>query len=358
MDVLEIDAGLWRWTAYHDEWQEDVGCTFVQTEDGVVLIDPLVPGDDTARFWKALDRDVKRAKGRVHVFVTVFWHARSAAAMRERYDARIWAPKSGKAAIARRAGVVTDPFAIGDELPGGIEACRTARAAEVVYWVPEHSALVPGDVLIADGKGGTKMCPESWLPDGEVAPRSRRVAAPAARSSGAPDPRVAWQARGDGWRACARARARASETCSGSGSCSASVALLVVFGVVGYNRLVRLRNEADTGWANIDVQLQRRGDLIPNLVEAVKGYAAHERGVFEEVTKARAALQQARDARRRRRGERHPERRARPLVRRRGGVSRSEGVRELPPPARGPHGHGGQDQRRAPLLQLHRHALL
>jgi LemA protein len=71
------------------------------------------------------------------------------------------------------------------------------------------------------------------------------------------------------------------------------VALLVVFFALGYNRLVRLRNEADTGWANIDVQLQRRTDLIPNLVEAVRGYAAHERAVFEEVTRARAALQQA-----------------------------------------------------------------
>ena len=71
------------------------------------------------------------------------------------------------------------------------------------------------------------------------------------------------------------------------------VAILIVLVAVGYNRLVRLRNEADTGWANIDVQLERRGDLIPNLVETVKGYAAHERGVFEEVTKARTALQQA-----------------------------------------------------------------
>jgi LemA protein len=71
------------------------------------------------------------------------------------------------------------------------------------------------------------------------------------------------------------------------------LALLVVFAAFGYNRLIRLRNEADTGWANIDVQLQRRTDLIPNLVEAVRGYAAHERAVFEEVTKARAALQQA-----------------------------------------------------------------
>jgi LemA protein len=72
-----------------------------------------------------------------------------------------------------------------------------------------------------------------------------------------------------------------------------AVALIVLAFVLGYNRLVRLRNEADTGWANIDVQLQRRADLIPNLVEAVRGYAAHERGVFEEVTKARAALQTA-----------------------------------------------------------------
>jgi LemA protein len=70
-------------------------------------------------------------------------------------------------------------------------------------------------------------------------------------------------------------------------------AVLVLFFVLGYNRLVRLRNEVETGWSNIDVQLQRRADLIPNLVESVRAYAAHERGVFEEVTRARAALQQA-----------------------------------------------------------------
>jgi LemA protein len=73
----------------------------------------------------------------------------------------------------------------------------------------------------------------------------------------------------------------------------AVLAILLVLVAVGYNRLVRLRNEVSTGWANIDVQLQRRGDLIPNLVETVRGYAAHERGVFEEVTRARAARQQA-----------------------------------------------------------------
>jgi glyoxylase-like metal-dependent hydrolase (beta-lactamase superfamily II) len=167
VDVLEIAPGLWRWTAYHEEWKEDVGCVFVETGDGVVLIDPLVPADDTARFWKALDRDVKRSKGGVHVLITVFWHARSAAAMRERYEARIWAPTSGRAAIARRTGEVTDPFSLDGGLPGGLEAYRTARAAEVVYWIPEHSALVPGDVLVGDGKGGARMCPESWLPAGK-----------------------------------------------------------------------------------------------------------------------------------------------------------------------------------------------
>jgi len=73
----------------------------------------------------------------------------------------------------------------------------------------------------------------------------------------------------------------------------AAAGLVAVLAAVGYNRLVRLRNEADTGWANIDVQLQRRADLIPNLVEAVRGYAAHERAVFEEVTRARATLRQA-----------------------------------------------------------------
>ncbi|HJR98622.1 MAG TPA: LemA family protein [Actinomycetota bacterium] len=54
-----------------------------------------------------------------------------------------------------------------------------------------------------------------------------------------------------------------------------------------YNRLVRLRLRADDGWATIDVQLRRRYDLIPNLVETVQGYAAHEREVFERVTEAR-----------------------------------------------------------------------
>ncbi len=66
------------------------------------------------------------------------------------------------------------------------------------------------------------------------------------------------------------------------------VVLLVLYVVLTYNRLVRTRNRIDNAFSQIDVQLKRRHDLIPNLVETVKGYAAHERGTFEEVTAARA----------------------------------------------------------------------
>jgi len=66
------------------------------------------------------------------------------------------------------------------------------------------------------------------------------------------------------------------------------IAVLVLIVVSMYNRLVQLNIRSDEAWSDIDVQLKRRYDLIPNLVEAVKGYAKHEKGVFEEVTKARA----------------------------------------------------------------------
>lgn len=67
------------------------------------------------------------------------------------------------------------------------------------------------------------------------------------------------------------------------------VALVAIWAVVAYNHFVALINRAKEAWSDIDVQLKRRYDLIPNLVETVKGYATHEKTAFENVTKARAA---------------------------------------------------------------------
>jgi LemA protein len=69
----------------------------------------------------------------------------------------------------------------------------------------------------------------------------------------------------------------------------AVVVAVGLYAILLYNRLVRQRNQVREGWSGIDVQLRRRTDLIPNLVEAVKGYAAHERGLFEQVTRSRTA---------------------------------------------------------------------
>ena len=72
----------------------------------------------------------------------------------------------------------------------------------------------------------------------------------------------------------------------------AVVVVLVVWVIASYNNFVKLIQRTKEAWADIDVQLKRRYDLIPNLVETVKGYAAHERGVFDEVTEARAKATQ------------------------------------------------------------------
>ncbi|MDD4352851.1 MAG: LemA family protein [Candidatus Nanoarchaeia archaeon] len=71
---------------------------------------------------------------------------------------------------------------------------------------------------------------------------------------------------------------------------AAAIALLFI---IVYNSLISLKNQAKNAWAQIDVQLKRRNDLIPNLVEAVKGYMKHEKSVFTEITKARASIMSA-----------------------------------------------------------------
>ena len=99
------------------------------------------------------------------------------------------------------------------------------------------------------------------------------------------------------------------------------LALLYVIGI--YNRLVRLRALVKEAFSGITVQLRRRADLIPNLVESVQGYATHEREVFEEVSRVRAALVNAGGVQATAQADAADDRPDRPAIRRTGGLSRS-----------------------------------
>jgi glyoxylase-like metal-dependent hydrolase (beta-lactamase superfamily II) len=164
MEVTELATGLWRWTGYHEEWKKEVGSVCLETEEEIVLIDPLIPSEDRDTFLRALDRDVQRGAKPVHVLITVYYHARSSRELAERYGARLWARTAAKRRIKNRAGEPTDVFEAGDPLPGGVQAFDAGDRAEVVYWLPEHRAIVAGDVLL--GEPELRLCPKSWLGKG------------------------------------------------------------------------------------------------------------------------------------------------------------------------------------------------
>ncbi len=180
MEVTRIADGLWRWSTYYGEWRDEVGSVYVEADDAIVLVDPLVPEEheEADRFWRALDRDVERAGVPVHVLVTVFWHVRSAAAVVRRYGARLHAATRARAAIERRAGLGSAVFRAGDPLPAGVDALPSGRATEVVFWLPAHAAVVPGDVLLGNADGGVRLCPKSWLPSGVGHAELRTALAP------------------------------------------------------------------------------------------------------------------------------------------------------------------------------------
>jgi glyoxylase-like metal-dependent hydrolase (beta-lactamase superfamily II) len=165
MEVDRIADGLWRWTAFYAEWKHDVGCIYLESDDAVCLIDPLVPPEDGGRFLAALDRDVARLGVPVHILVTIFWHTRSARELAERYGAEVWTSSRARAAVERRAGRVRT-FRPGDRLPGGVAAHATGRSGEVVFYLPGQRTLVPGDVILGADGGGLRLCPPSWLPAG------------------------------------------------------------------------------------------------------------------------------------------------------------------------------------------------
>jgi glyoxylase-like metal-dependent hydrolase (beta-lactamase superfamily II) len=150
--VAEVVPGLRRWTALHEEWREEVASVALDTEDGLVLIDPIDPPRGLAR--------------PDHVLLTVFWHGRSAA---ELGAPHVWASGRAVRRLQNRGVEVTDAVENGAALPGGIKALPTARESEVVYWLPDQKAVVVGDVLLGAGAkpratpDPLRLCPERWL---------------------------------------------------------------------------------------------------------------------------------------------------------------------------------------------------
>jgi glyoxylase-like metal-dependent hydrolase (beta-lactamase superfamily II) len=176
VEVREFRPELWRWTAPHpdwtpeqggpDGWEADIGCVYYEAPDAIVLIDPLVPAGEEERFWRSLERDVERAARPIAILLTIAWHVRSAAALAERFDARVYAHAPARGEVEKRGTKVTDPFELGDPLPGGVVAFDALGAGgELVFWLPEPAALVPGDVLIGNADG-VRVCPDDWLPKG------------------------------------------------------------------------------------------------------------------------------------------------------------------------------------------------
>ncbi len=121
-----------------------------------------------------------------------------------------------------------------------------------------------------------------------------------------------------------------------------------------YNRLVRLRALVQEGFSGITVQLRRRADLVPNLVETVKGYATHERETFERSPPSAPTRSSAGERRRDRPGRCCDDRPARPAVRGRRGLSRAQGRRQFPPAAGRTQQHRDRAAVGAALLQCHR----
>lgn len=148
----QLAPGLRRWTAWHDEWEQDVGSLALETSDGLVLIDPIEPPPEL--------------RSPAHVLITVFWHGRTTADLE---TGRVWASTRSARPLENRGITVTDRFRAGDELPGGIQAFQTPRVTEVVFWLPEQRALAVGDVLLgSEAKPRAtseplRLCPERWL---------------------------------------------------------------------------------------------------------------------------------------------------------------------------------------------------
>jgi glyoxylase-like metal-dependent hydrolase (beta-lactamase superfamily II) len=168
-----LAEGLYYWTLPHPTWDpvaddlsaeyRAVGSVLHLATDATVIIDPIAPhpsSSEAAVFWRELDELVT---GRGHpavVLLTVFWHERDVEDFVTRYEVVPWADEDS---LPRLEFQPARPVRPERELPGGIRAFATAREGEMVFWLPAARALVTGDVLIGDGRGGIRLCPADWM---------------------------------------------------------------------------------------------------------------------------------------------------------------------------------------------------
>jgi hypothetical protein len=152
--LRELAHGLYRWTARHPDaepdpdpgspadWGPDVGSVAYAAPDALVLVDPLTPVDrDDLR--AELDALVERHGRRVVILTTLGFHRRSREELAARYGASTSRSKK--------------------TLPAGVETIQIKGAGETMVWIPEHRALIAGDRLLGDERGGLRLSPESWL---------------------------------------------------------------------------------------------------------------------------------------------------------------------------------------------------
>ncbi len=158
MQVRELATGLWYWTAVTRPGHRRTAWTpaltagirgrvlLLRRPNEICLFDPLIPMEDRDRFFEALDRDLEQTGKVVRILLTVDAHRRSAADLAERHgvDAPPLPPER-------------------PELPTGVEIAAEA-AGEFVFWLPEHRALVAGDLIL--GRAHGLEVPRTWLEDG------------------------------------------------------------------------------------------------------------------------------------------------------------------------------------------------
>jgi hypothetical protein len=175
VEVQELAPGLWRWTAWHAEYGDEVGCFYAEAGDATLLIDPLVPADDEERFLRALDRDVERRGLPLAVLLTTHDHARSAGELAARYGGEVWGHERARAKVAGAPFRAIEP---GDEAPGGVRVVGVPDGGfgATPLHLPAHRALSPGDSLLEvdgvlriwwgfEGEEDERLFFECWLPE-------------------------------------------------------------------------------------------------------------------------------------------------------------------------------------------------